>query len=179
MNLLKGTKTYTIGPLQYASWEKAKKWRDKVKVELAPLGIDVLSPLDKVFRNYPQESESKNKELREALLEGRYDYVHKEMLDIRNRDLCCCDISTFLIAVLEPGVPSFGAIDEIITSKRAAKPVFLVIPSLGYAGIPLWLASYFKPEWVYASVDEVISKLKDIDAGKVELDRKYWKIVEV
>ena len=64
-----------------------------------------------------------------------------------------------------------------ITSKRASKPIFLVIPDKGYRGIPIWLASYFKPNWVYESVDQVVQELYRIDSEPAEnLNNKYWKI---
>lgn len=177
MNLLKGCLSYTIGPLEVGDFNSARSWREYAKEKLAPLGIKILSPLDKVLKNYPQESETKNAELKQALKDGKYDYVHREMQEIRNRDLACCDVSTFLIAVLEPGIPSCGSIDEIITSKRLQKPVFLVVPELGYAGLALWMTSYFKPEQVYKSLDEVIDILYKIDQGEIEIDTKHWKLI--
>ncbi len=149
MNLLKGTKCYTIGNLEYSCFSNAKKWRSSLKQELKPLGITILSPLDKVFKNFPVEGKDFNAHLKEQLKLNNFDYVHEQMKHIRNRDLGMVDLSTFIIGVLNPDVPTFGTTDEIVTAKRNQKPVFLVIPERGYSGCPLWLTSYFKPNWVY------------------------------
>lgn len=177
MDLLNGTKTYTIGNLQYASFDHAREWRQYLKDKLVPIGITVLSPLDKVFKNFPQEDEKMQDKLKKALENGDFNYVHNESKSIRARDLAMCDISTFLIAYLDVTKPTIGSIDEIITSKRSSKPVFLVIDG-GYKKIPIWLASYFRPNWVYNSLDEVINILYKINNGKEEINNKYWKILE-
>jgi hypothetical protein len=149
-----------------------------VKEKLSPLGIRVLSPLDKMFKNFNQEGVDFNNEMKEALKRGDYELVHKEMTKVRNRDLAACDLSTFLIAVVDVTKPNWGSVDEIITSKRNCKPVFLVIDQ-GYKNCPLWLTSYFKPNHVYDSLDKVIETIYDIDAGKIEINNKYWKIPEL
>lgn len=179
MDTLKGSKVYTIGNLEYGSFGFAAKWRQQIKDELEPLGITVLSPLDNPFKTFVPETAGWNKALKESLQNpSEWDYVHEQAKLIRNRDLAMVDISTFLIACLDPTTPTFGSIDEIITAKRSCKPVFLVIPEKGYSGIPIWLASYFKPSWVYSSVDDVISMVKHINSHDVnELNNKYWKIL--
>lgn len=178
MNLLNGSKCYTIGNLEYDSFSFAKDWRDFVKNELSSLGIKILSPLDKVFANFEKEGEGYNKYLKEQLSLGNYDLVHSKMSEVRNRDLAMCDLSTFIIGVLNPNIPTYGTVDEIITSKRNRKPVFLVIPDAGYSKLPLWLCSYFKPDWVYSNLNDVITRIKEIDSGKIEVNNKYWKILE-
>ncbi len=175
---LNGTNAYTIGQLQHGSFKYAKEWRSYLQEKLEPLGVHILSPLDKMFKNFPKEGEHFNAELKQALKDGKYQWVHEEMKVIRNRDLAACDFSTFLIAVIDPKTVTWGCTDEIITSKRNQKPVFLVIPDKGYEEIPLWLASYFRPNWVYKNLDEVIDILYKIDSGKIEVNNKYWKILE-
>lgn len=176
MGLLKDTKCYTIGPLEFGSFDKAISWRQSLKDELCPLGIDILSPLDKVFKNFPKEGRGFNQHLREELKKGNFDYVHTEMKQIRTRDLALCDLSTFLIAYLDINIPTFGSVDEIITSKRNQKPIFLIIDG-GYKNIPLWLSSYFKPNWVYNDLDSVVAIIKKINSGEEQINNKYWKIL--
>lgn len=177
MGLLRGSKIYTIGNLQYSSFEHAKEWREYLKNKLNPRGIKILSPLDKMFSNFPKEDERLQEKLKIALNEGDFNFVHEEAKIIRARDLSACDHSTCLIAYLDITKPTIGSIDEIITSKRNCKPVFLVIDG-GYKNCPIWLCSYFKPSWVYDSLDKVIETLYDIDDGKIEVNNKYWKILE-
>jgi hypothetical protein len=178
MGLLQGTNCYTIGPLECGSFKEARRWRTYVQDKLKPLEIKILSPLDKMFRNFKTESESTNNQLKQALKDGKYELVHEEMKMIRNRDLAACDLSTFLIAIIEPGIATYGSIDEIVTSKRNQKPVFLVIPDKGFEAIPLWLASYFQPNWVYKNLDEVIDTIYKIDSGEIPIKNKYWKILD-
>lgn len=178
MHLLNNTKCYTIGPLECGSFKEAIKWRTYLQEKLQPLNIKILSPLDKMFKNFPVENENLNKELKRALKDGKYEWVHEQMKIIRNRDLAACDFSTFLVAVMEPNQATWGSTDEIITSKRNQKPVFLVIPNEGYSAIPLWLSSYFRPNWVYKSLDEVIDTIYKIDKGQIEVNNKYWKILD-
>ncbi len=177
MGLLKGTVTYTVGNLQYGCFDAAKSWRDSLKEQLSPLGIRILSPLDKMFRNFEKEGKDFNKELVQALKEGRHQWVHEQAKSIRSRDLSACDVSQFLIAYLDPTKPTFGSTDEIITAKRNLKPVFLILDG-GYSNCPIWLCSYFKPHWVYPSLDKVVDTLKKIDTGEIEINTKYWKILE-
>ncbi len=174
--LLWGTKAYTIGNLQYGSFDHAREWRQYLKVNLEPLGIDILSPLDKPFKNFEREDENLQFKMKEDLNLGNYEKVHQGMKIVRNRDLALCDISTFLIAYIDPNKPTWGSPDEIVTSKRNQKPVFLVLDG-GYRNIPLWLASYFRPNWVYEDLDQVISTLVKIDQREIEINNKYWKIL--
>jgi hypothetical protein len=143
------------------------------------MGIQVLSPLDDLFKTFKAESSGFNQHLRKCLKDpDSWEYVHEQAKLIRGRDLAMVDHSNFLICVLDPSKPTFGTIDEIITAKRASKPVFLVVPELGYSGIPIWLSSYFKPNWVYSSLAEVFQVLKKIDNEPPEnLNNKYWKIL--
>lgn len=178
MDTLRGTRVYTIGNLEYDSFSSAAEWRQKLIKSFDPLGIQVLSPLDNHLKTFKPESAGWNKELREKLQDpSKWDEVHEAAKSIRNRDLSYVDCSQFLIAVLNPEKPTFGTVDEIITAKRSCKPVFLVIPDRGYSGIPIWLASYFKPNWVYSSLDDVIKEVYKINGEPVEnLNNKYWKI---
>lgn len=180
METLKGSTVYTIGNLEYGSFGFAAKWRQQIKDEFEPLGIRVLSPLDNPFKSFAPESSGWNKFLKESLQSpDKWEYVHEEAKLIRNRDLAMVDISTFIIACLDPTVPTFGTVDELVTSKRSCKPVFLVIPEKGYSGIPIWLASYFKPNWVYSSIEEVINVVKEINNNDAsQLNNKYWKILK-
>ena len=175
MNILKGTRVYTCGALQFGNFDNAVKWRQVLKDHFSPLGIKVLSPMDEVFHNFPKESEMSFTEIKKLLAEGDHEEAHAKSKVLRNKDLAMIDNSTFIIAVLEPGIPTYGTIDEILTAKRAQKPVFLVING-GYKNIPVWLASYFKPSWVYSDLAEVVLRVRDIDSGKIPINTEYWRI---
>jgi len=178
MNTLNGTRAYTVGNLEFDSFTSAAQWRQKLIEALTPIGIQILSPLDNMFKTFHPETAGWNRELRSMLKDpNRWNEVHEAAKLVRNRDLAMVDASQFLVAVLNPDKPTFGTTDELITAKRSCKPIFLVIPERGYSAIPIWLASYFKPEDVYESVDEVIRELYRINSEPVEnLNNKYWKI---
>lgn len=178
MNTLSNTRCYTVGNLEYGCFGFAAEWRDYLKEKLSPIGVEILSPLDNPFKTFKPESSGWNKKLKEMLQDPHnWDIVHEESQKIRNRDLAMVDRADFLIGVLDPNTPTFGLTDEVITAKRQMKPVFLVIPELGYKGCPIWLCSYFKPHWVYKSIDDVIEGLYKIDKSPPEeLNSKYWKI---
>lgn len=178
MGTLAGTKAYTVGNLEFDSFTSAAKWRQQLVEALNPIGVQILSPLDNPFKTFQPESAGHNRRLREMLQDpAKWDEVHKQAQLIRNRDLAMVDASQLIVAVLDATKPTFGTTDEIITAKRSCKPVFLVVPDKGYSGIPIWLASYFKPSWVYSSIEQVIKELYRInDAPVEELNNKYWKI---
>ncbi len=165
-----------IGQLEYGCFNNARQWREDFSEKVQDMGIITFSPLDHVFLNYEVEDKNFQDQIKAALQNGDYDFAHEQMKKIRSRDLYLCDISDFLVGVLNPKLPTFGTIDEIITSKRANKPVFLVVEG-GYKNLPLWLCSYFKKEWVYNSLEEVIAVLRKIDSGEIVINSKYWRLV--
>lgn len=180
MDTLKNTKCYTIGNLEYSSFSDAAIWRQYLKEKLEPIGVTILSPLDNPFKTFQPESAGWNKQLKDLLkTPDNWLHVHEEARKIRNRDLAMVDRSDFLICVLDINRPTYGTVDEIISAKRQNKPVFLVIPEYGYTACPIWLCSYFKPSWVYKSLDEVVEELYNINNTDAnELNNKYWKILK-
>lgn len=179
MNTLKNTKCYTIGPLEKGDWSHATQWRQELKTALEPMGIQVISPLDKVFTTFSQETQDFHSLLKEKQKNGDWQFVHEEMKKIRNRDLAITDYSTFVVAVLPEGVSTTGGIDELLTALRLRRFVYLVVPQKGFGGLPLWLCSYFKPESVYKTLEDAIEDIKKINQTPPDkLDNKYWKIWE-
>lgn len=177
-NFLSGSKVYTIGPIEHGNIKNAKNWREKLKKELAPLNIQVLSPFDHVFKNFPAESPDLLKQVDKARKKGEYKWIHETAKQVRNKDLAMIDISTFVVACLDKNVRTWGSIDELIRSAGQNKPVFLCIKG-GYKNLPFWLAAYFKPEWVYNSLDDAISQIKKINDGLITVNNKYWRVLDV
>ncbi len=176
MGILYKTKCYLGCQLQFGDFDQVKKEHDYFKEKTKEIGLTVLSPLEPIFISSEGESKQTHFNLKENLKNGNFDYVHDEFKKIRSRDLAACDVSTFIVAKLNPNIPAFGLTDEIITSKRNGKPVFLILTD-GKESCPLWLTSYFKSNWIYRSYDEVIDKLFEINSGKQEIDFKTWKIL--
>ena len=171
------TKVYLCCQLQFGDFDQVRRDHDYFKEKTKRIGLTVLSPLDRMFMSFEMESKEMHFNLKERLKAGDYDYVYEQTKLIRNRDLAACDLSTFIVAKFDPNLPAIGLVDEVITSKRNGRPVFLILEN-GYASCPIWLCSYFKPSWVYKSYDEVINKLFEIDSGHQEINPKTWKILE-
>lgn len=177
MGLLYRSRVYLACQLQFGDFDQIRLEHNYFKEKTKDLGLIVLSPLDRIFVSFEMESKEMHLEIKRRLQEGDYEWVHETTKLIRNRDLAATDLSTFIVAKLNPNIPAFGLTDEVITSKRNGRPVFLILEN-GYATVPIWLASYFKPSWVYKSYDEVIDKLHEIDSGKQEINPKTWKILD-
>lgn len=178
MNTLRGSKCYLAGNLEFEDWNFSISWRTEFEERVAPLGIKVLSPLKSVFKNFPKEAKDFTLQLKAALAAGDYNFVHEQSKLIRSKDLNLCDIATFLVINLNPSKPTFGTIDELITASRAKKPIFLIIKG-GYTNIPIWLAGYVKPEFVFNSLNDVIDELFRLDSLPNScLNNKYWRLLE-
>ena len=173
--LLWKTKIYLAGNLETEDYSYAVDWRKDFADKVKEMGIITLSPLEELFINYPKEDKDFQDKLKAARANGEFDYVHEEMVKIRSRDLICIDVSTCIVAVINPDKPSWGTVDEIILATRQNKNVFLVIKD-GPRRLPLWLFSYFTKEWVFDNLDQVVDRLKTINEGKIELDPKYWRL---
>lgn len=175
--ILYKAKCYLAGNLEFESFDLAVDWRVEFTKKVKNLGIVTLSPIDNLFVNYDKEDKDFQDKLKFARQNGEFDYVHEKMKEIRSRDLWCVDVSTFVVAVLNPNIPTVGTVDELIVAKRQNKPVFLVLEG-GYRRLPLWWCSYFKKEWVYENLDQVVDRLKLIDSGEVEVNPKYWRLLK-
>lgn len=177
MGILYKTKGYLCGNLEYEQEGFTKEWRNYFKEKVKDMGITCFSPLDKVFKDFGEpETHGFQTHLKDALQRGEYQYVHEKMKVVRDRDLRMVDLANFLVTVINPNIPTIGTIDEVLTGLEQRKPVLMVIPGLGYKGLALWLTSYFKPHWVYDSIDGAINELKKIDSGEIKLNLKYWRI---
>ncbi len=176
-NLLRGTKCYLAGNLEYENWESSISWRESIKKDLALMDIIALSPLDKVFKNFEQEQLGLHTKLHKLLEQGDLRAVHNQMKSIRRRDLAMVDFCNFIICVFNAGKPTVGTVEELAIGLRANKKIFVVIPQ-GLSKIPLWLIGMLKPECFYNSLNEVLNHLKKIDSGESPITEENWRIFE-
>ena len=72
MGVLKHTRAYTIGAMQYANGEG---WRNYVKAELQPREITVFDPYHKPFLKEIHEDEAARQQYRQWMEDGEYDKV--------------------------------------------------------------------------------------------------------
>jgi|ERR1041385_1899367 hypothetical protein len=175
-NLLKDTRCYLIGSMQYAD---GRGWRDTVKEELFPLGIKFYDPYHKPFVHDVPEDEGSREQMLHWMDTEQYDLVAQRMKAVRGYDLRLCDICDFFIAVIIPGVASWGSAEEITTVIREKKPLFLVIDDpKGKKATPLWLMGVMPHKYVYNNLEEAINMLRAVDDGIVKMSSDRWKLLK-
>lgn len=173
MGKLNRCRCYLIGHMQYQNGEA---WREKVKKALNPLGVITYDPYHKPFINEIKEDEAARNSLNEWMDNGEFDKVTERMKQVRSDDLRLCDVSDFLIAHINPMVASWGSAEEIFTSNRMKKPIFLSIEG-GKKKAPLWLMGTIPHKYFYNDIDEIIDKIQQIDSGEKELDNGRWRLL--
>ena len=173
-NLLFRTKTYLVGHMQYVS---GRNWRDYVTEELEDLNITSFDPYKKPFVKDVDEDEAIRAELLKMMEKGYYDEATKRMKLVRSYDLNLVDRSDFIIAHLVPEVASWGSAEEITTAVRMKKPIFVSIEG-GKDKTPLWMLAMFPHKYIYDSIEEVVSMIKDIDSGEKEIDSDRWRLLQ-
>ena len=175
-NLLRNTRCYLIGHMQYSNGES---WRTEVKTNCKDLGIKFYDPYYKPFIHNIPEDESSRKEMLHWMDIEQYDLVSARMKPVRGYDLRLCDVCDWFIAVIKPEVASWGSAEEITTVIREKKPLFLVIDHpRGKKACPLWLLGTLPHKYVYSTLSEVIDTVKAIDSGIVRMSSDRWKLLK-
>lgn len=172
-NKLEKTKCYLIGCMQYAD---GRKWRDDVKKSLNEMNITVFDPYSKPFTIDIDEGEVVKQTLYQLLEEENYDEVARTFKTIRSYDLSMVDKSDFIICHIQPTIPTFGTVEELVTAVRMKRPVFIFVEG-GKKKCPLWLFGMIPHHYIYNSMEEVIDKIKKIDNGEIEIDEDRWKLL--
>lgn len=172
-NLLKKTRCYLVGHMQY---EDGRKWREEVERELLNLNIVTYNPYKKPFVKDVKEDEKARLDAEKQMLNGEFDKVSDRMREIRSYDLNLVDRSDFIIAHLYPNIASWGSAEEIVTACRMKKPVFVSIDG-GKKKTPLWLLGMFPHKYIYNSPKEIVSMIKKIDSGRVKMDSDRWRLL--
>jgi len=172
-HLLKGTRCYLIGGMQY---ENGEGWRSQVKTSLKRCGIKFFDPYLKPFINDIPEDENARKELLAWMAQGRLVEVAHRMREIRTHDLRLVDLSDFLICHIRPECMSWGTQEEITTAVREKKPVFISVEG-GICKTPLWLLGMVRLGFLHGSIESVIETVRDIDAGTFPIEDDFWKLL--
>ena len=176
-NLLRNTRAYLIGHMQYVD---GKGWREKIKETFDGSGIKFYDPYYKPFLHDVPEDDASRAEMIRWMKTEQYDIVAQRMKEVRGFDLRLCDICDWFVAVIKPSVASWGSAEEITTIVREKKPLFLVIDDpLGKKATPLWLMGTIPHKYIYNSLDEVITTIKAIDEGIIQLTSERWKLLKM
>jgi hypothetical protein len=176
-NILRKTKAYLIGHMEYGD---GTKWRKEFQEKIAEIGVTCFNPYEKPYENDilgVDESDSIRDECRRKIADGKYDDVAKLFKAVRNLDLALCDKSDFIVCYLNPKIPTFGTMEELSTSVRMKKPIFMVMEG-GKDKTPLWILGMFPHEFIFESIDELVKELNLYDSGEKKVDNKYWRLLK-
>jgi len=171
---LHNTKCYLIGNLE--ATKDASQWRDTATKELKKIGVKCFDPNKTHFVNQTTETEEDRKVLKEKRAVGDWQYVSTYMKDVIRKDLRYVDLSTFLIANIEPEHPTYGTIHEIIQATMQFKPVLFHIEDKHK--FPLWLAGLTDMSLVWEKWDHLFDYLGQINSGEKYAEPKYWKLLK-
>src|ERR1700722_19444786 len=115
-NLLKNTRIYLCGSMQYDI--NARKWREDVTKKLKKINIKVFDPFCRPLSTTNNEDEKARMQMDKWMKAGNYEKVRNRMKKIRNDDLRLCDLSDFVLAYIDPKIPSWGSAEELTTINR-------------------------------------------------------------
>ncbi len=172
MNILKGTKTYLIGPMQYGN---GRQWREDMADFLKSIGVTYFDPYKKPFINAPEEDENTHARLFSLMESGEFDEVAEHFKKVRSFDLSMVDRSDFIVCYLNPSVPTYGTVEELSWAVRMKRPIFVVVEG-GKAKTPLWVMGMIPHKYIYNSFDEVKKVLTNIDNGVKSIDSDRWRL---
>tara|TARA_R100000808_G_scaffold25062_1_gene61119 strand:+ start:5311 stop:5847 length:537 start_codon:yes stop_codon:yes gene_type:complete len=173
MGILEKTRTYLVGHMQYAD---GRNWREEVEKELEQLDIVVFNPYKKPFVKDVDEDEAARSRMADDMMNGYYSDVAERMTTVRSYDLNLVDRSDFIIAHLLPDVASWGSAEEIVTAVRMKKPIFISMEG-GKSQTPLWMMGMLPHHYIYNSIDEIMTMLKEIDKGNKTIDSDRWRLL--
>lgn len=203
MGLLKGTKTYLIGPIERS--DDPNGWRNKITEKLAKWGVKVFDPMIKP--HYAPETTTANKNDFLAFLNSHHktDLAKKDLKEIHNIDTNCKEweeqkrkasrsfsgmdwirkvdkryvySADFIIAYL-PKVFSAGSMEEITIAAQTGKPILMwsdvdePLPSSWLVPMLCEDMSEIKDVF-FISEHELLEYLGKVDNNEVELDPFKW-----
>ena len=150
-------------------------WRNEISKHLIEMGVLPLDPYKKPFIKDIDEGPDVRKKLEELLQNENYQEVCRIFKNIRTYDLAMVDKSDFIIAYINPTVPTIGSIEEIVTAVRMKKPIFIFVEGTKKA-CPLWIFGMIPHTYIFNTMDEVIVELKKINSGEVSIDENRWRL---
>ena len=174
MKVLRKTRCYLVGHMQYADGEN---WRNYVEKKLTDMEITVYNPYKKPFVKSVEEGASVRSLLESQMAGEKYDEVQEKMRQIRIYDLNLVDRSDFIIAHIIPSVASWGSAEELVTAVRMKKPTFISVEG-GKKMTPLWLLGMFPHKYFYDSLDKILKTVEDINDGRKEIDSDRWRLLK-
>ena len=172
-NRLHGLKCYLAGPIDYAE-DDGKGWRKKMTKWLTKYGVMVFDPCDKkVAHAKYKEVDEEKKKMMTLKASGRFFELTQRMKEIVHYDLRMTDISDFLIVYINPEIPMFGTIHELLNSLHQRKPTLVVIEG-GKKNVSNWLFGIMDFNFMFDDFDDLKDYLGHVDDGTIQADLSRW-----
>jgi nucleoside 2-deoxyribosyltransferase len=175
-NILKGTRVYLAGNMEYNESSAIHDWRADITNKLSKMGIICLSPTEQTFVDQPEETDEQRAKLIEQRNCGNLQAVHEYMVPVVQKDLRLVDICDFFIAVMNPLLPTFGTMHELVAANTQKKPMFISVGDV--TKTPLWNLGVLKPQYFYNSYLDIVDTLTKIDSGEMEIDSNRWRLLK-
>ena len=145
-NLLRGTRAYLSGPMDFVGSRVVEKflgWRALLTPILKAVGITVLDPWNKpAIRGHSEYGH-------EGILPSKAEYeadfwtnhatrakFEKDFWETVHIDCRMTDVSDFLISFVPTNIYSVGTVHEIVLARSQFKPVLFVSPPVRYEFFP-------------------------------------------
>tara|TARA_R110000824_G_scaffold356303_2_gene543547 strand:+ start:884 stop:1432 length:549 start_codon:yes stop_codon:yes gene_type:complete len=177
VNHLNNMRCYLAGPIDYAE-DDGIGWRDDITEFLEPMGVYIFNPCRKPVADaiYKEVEEEKTKMvgLKKA---HRYLELSQRMKEIVHFDLRMVDVSDFVIVYINPDIPTFGTIHELIISSTQRKPTLLVMEG-GKANCPNWLFGIIDFNFIFEDFHDLQEYLIQINRGNIDADLSRWVFFE-
>ncbi len=167
---------YLAGPIDFLD-DRGVGFRKPLKEKLMSIGLTrnmILDPTDKpvTYAGYADFDTEKDYyyNLRKH---GHWDELERMCQMTMHVDLRLVDKSDVVIAVLNPDVPMFGTIHEIVAARQQKKPVLLIDPR-GREGTSIWAIGLVGYKHIFSTIDEAVDYMADILHGKLAADHTEW-----
>ncbi|MBT4113815.1 MAG: hypothetical protein HOE36_07525 [Flavobacteriaceae bacterium] len=176
-NHLNSMRCYLAGPIDYAE-DDGIGWRNDISDFLEDLGVYIFNPCKKPVADaiYKEVEEEKTKML--GLKQShRYLELSQRMKEVVHFDLRMVDVSDFVIVYVNPDIPTFGTIHELINSLNQRKPTLVVLEG-GKANCPNWLFGIMNFNFIFEDFKDLKDYLIQINKGHVDADLSRWVFFE-
>lgn len=172
MNVLNKIKIYTVGNMENAD---GRGWRNKFKDSLRETGIITYDPYCKPFESDFDEDIETHNRLKRQRANGDLEAVKKHMKSVVRADLSMVDRADCIVCFLQPDIPTYGTIHEIVMANQLRKPIFIAVEG-GVKNTPLWLLGLLPLDSFFNSIEDIVQELKKLDSGQKPMDYSRWRI---
>ena len=167
---------YLAGPIDFVD-DRGVGFRKTLKEKLLSIGLEenmILDPTDKPVTYSGYADFDTEKDYYYSLRKhGHWDELQKMCQMTMHVDLRLVDKSDVVIAVLNPDVPMFGTIHEIVEARQQKKPVLMIDPR-GREGTSIWAIGLVGYKHIFKTIDEAVDYMADILHGRMNADHTEW-----